>query len=1477
MIPRRRRNFTLPPALMATLSLVLLTGGSVSAQGPATPTPQASAGTQASPGPQASPSPHASPSPQASAPAPTTNPARPTNRAPSAAAGPAEDWPTFLHDSQRTAGSAETTIAPGNAGQLGRSWALKTGGPIAASATVVAGTAYVGSWDGFEYAVDAATGAVKWKTSLGTTTGGGACFPKAAGISSAPTVLNGVVYLGGGDSNWYALDANTGAVLWTVPTGDNSAAGGHYNWSSPLLYNGFAYIGISSLGDCPLVQGQLLRVNLATHQVVNTYNAVLPGSIGGGIWTTPAVDAGTNTIFVTTGTTSGLNEPMAQAMVSLDATTLAVKGYWTVPPAQAGVDSDWGTSPILFSDAAGHPLVAGINKGGWAYAFNRNNISAGPVWQQLVALGGTCSTCGDASVSSGAFGNGLLYLAGGNTTINGAGAPGFVRALDPATGRFVWEHATTAPVVPALAYANGMVLAAAGATLEVLDAASGTRLYSYTTGAAIYGSPSVSGGKIFVGSTDGNEYAFGLTAANPPPPDPNCPPGWTCQDIGAPLPAGQEAVQGGNWNIQAGGAGVRGTADQFRLMTRPVAGDAQISAGLTLQQATNPAAQAGLMIRQVNDPGSPYYAVFRTPGTGVTVQYRAQFGGATTTVQSAAKGLPVYLALQRRGDHFQAATAADGIHYTLIPGTDATVVLPAAAMVGLAASSDVNGTSGAARFAGVAVGTPGPPPAAPPPPSACPAGFACRDVGNPLQVGDQTLAGGTWTVSGGGNDIANYSDQFHYVWQPMAGDTTVIARVATQTNTSPGAKAGIMLRQSTDPGSPFYGVFVTPGNGIQVLYRATQGLRVSPPVRTIPGTAPAYFQVQRSGNVFSVFTSTDGVNWTYLLDSARTLYGGATLAGLAVSSQAAGQKGVATFTGVSVAANAPAPPVACSAGWSCADIGYPSPGGEQSFGNGVWTIGAGGTDIWGPYDSFHYVWQPLAGDGSFSARVATQTNTDPYAKAGVMLRQSADPGAPFFAALATPGSGIVVQYRATQGGDAVQATVLPGAVPVYLAVGRSGNIFSAYTSADGTAWTPIAGSSVALFGGPALAGMAATSHNTANVSSVTFDHVTLSTNAQPPAWSCFTVWSCQDIGQPSPAGSQTLNNGTWQIQGGGSDIWQNSDEFRYVWQSVAADGTVTAHVTAQTNTDPWAKAGVMLRQSADPAAPYYFALVTPANGIQVQYRPSQGAPAVELTGFPATLPKYLRVARSGNILCSYTSDDAATWNYVRGSCIALAGITGAIYGGLAVTSHNGLALSTVTMDSVTITATAPAPPIFCPAGWNCADIGNPGPPGDQSLNNGTWSVEAGGSDIWGNSDQFHYVWQQLPGDGGASGRLVSLGNTDAWAKGGMMLRQTADADSAYYAVFVTPGNGMVVQYRAAKGGASATAATVAGTAPAYIRVTAAAGSFTAFTSTDGVTWTAIPGSTVAIGMTGPMLAGMAVTSHHGGTICQATFDNVRVG
>ena len=179
-------------------------------------------------------------------------------------------------------------------------------------------------------------------------------------------------------------------------------------------------------------------------------------------------------------------------------------------------------------------------------------------------------------------------------------------------------------------------------------------------------------------------------------------------------------------------------------------------------------------------------------------------------------------------------------------------------------------------------------------------------------------------------------------------------------------------------------------------------------------------------------------------------------------------------------------------GWTGVDIGSPPIAGSDSLSNGIWTISGSGRDIGGTADQLHLVWQPLAADGGISARVLTQTNTNSRARAGVMLRQSTDAGAPFYALVVTPGAGLFVLQRPIANANVVTISSLPGTVPAYVSVLRSGSIVTAYTSTDGVGWTPVAGSSEVLgVSGTVLAGMAVTSHNTSALSTATFDNVSL--------------------------------------------------------------------------------------------------------------------------------------------------------------------------------------------------------------------------------------------------------------------------------------------------------------------------------------------------------------------------------------------------
>lgn len=130
-------------------------------------------------------------------------------------------------------------------------------------------------------------------------------------------------------------------------------------------------------------------------------------------------------------------------MVALDGATLAVKSPWTLPQSHTVSDSDWGNTPILFADSANNALVAATNKNGYGYAFDRANVGNGPVWSTQIANGGSTPQNGDGSVSSGAFGNGMLFMAGGHPTINGTSYNGSVRALNPGTGAVLWAARRT--------------------------------------------------------------------------------------------------------------------------------------------------------------------------------------------------------------------------------------------------------------------------------------------------------------------------------------------------------------------------------------------------------------------------------------------------------------------------------------------------------------------------------------------------------------------------------------------------------------------------------------------------------------------------------------------------------------------------------------------------------------------------------------------------------------------------------------------------------------------------------------------------------------------------------------------------------------------------------------------------------------------------------------------------------------------------
>ena len=189
---------------------------------------------------------------------------------------------------------------------------------------------------------------------------------------------------------------------------------------------------------------------------------------------------------------------------------------------------------------------------------------------------------------------------------------------------------------------------------------------------------------------------------------------------------------------------------------------------------------------------------------------------------------------------------------------------------------------------------------------------------------------------------------------------------------------------------------------------------------------------------------------------------------------------------------------------------------------------------------------------------------------------------------------------------------------------------------------------------------------------------------QPPSGTLPSPWVAQDVGSVGVAGSASYASGTFTVSGSGADIWGTADAFQYVDQPLSGDGQITAHVVSQSNTDPWAKAGVMIREDTSAGSRYAAVFVTPANGIAFEWRTAAGGGSTYAAA-TGTVPIWLRLARSGGTFTASTSSDGTTWTLVGTAILAM---NSAAVTGLAVTSHNNSLLSNVTVES---TAIAPLP------------------------------------------------------------------------------------------------------------------------------------------------------------------------------------------
>ena len=365
-------------------------------------------------------------------------------------------------------GPAHTGTYPGADGSFGGvRWRFQTGAPVRSSPVVAAGTLFVGSSDGFLYALDAATGVLRWRAEAGSP------------ITSSPAVSGDVVIAGTRDGRYLAFAAATGAPAWQVSGGRDLPMPWGYEsgdlWtSSPAIYQSTAYL---AGGD-----GVLRAVDLRSGQ--ERWRA----DVGARLRSSPA----TNGRLVVLGAADGKVHAF-DAATGRRAWAFATAGV-TLNSANFGYDRRTVQSSPALDDST---AFVGA-RDGFLYAID---LATGRERWHFDHQVSWCNT-------SPATADGVVY-AGSSDGL-------FVQAVSAGAGRELWRARTQGIVWGSPAVTARTVYAPDGTgRVYAFDRATGNQLWVWRSGARVFSSPVADGGTLYVGSDDGALYALAIDANRP--------------------------------------------------------------------------------------------------------------------------------------------------------------------------------------------------------------------------------------------------------------------------------------------------------------------------------------------------------------------------------------------------------------------------------------------------------------------------------------------------------------------------------------------------------------------------------------------------------------------------------------------------------------------------------------------------------------------------------------------------------------------------------------------------------------------------------------------------------------------------------------------------------------------------------------------------------------------------------------------------
>jgi RHS repeat-associated protein len=714
-----------------------------------------------------------------------------------------------------------------------------------------------------------------------------------------------------------------------------------------------------------------------------------------------------------------------------------------------------------------------------------------------------------------------------------------------------------------------------------------------------------------------------------------------------------------------------------------------------------------------------------------------------------------------------------------------------------------------------------------------PSSWLNRDVGSVAIAGSATFANGTFTVNGSGHGIAGTADGMHFVYQPLTGDGTIIAEVASLSSSS---QAGVMMRATLGPSS-IYGAGLDNGN-YSYFYDRTSTGGSGADVGYLSATVPGWVELVRSGNTISSYTSANGVTWTQVgttqtISMAQNVY-----VGLFVTSEYNTSLATGTFANVSVSSSATPAPVITSLSATTGAVGSQIVISGSGFGatQGSSLVLLNGTAVTINSWSATTIVMTIptgATTGLLVVSVAPSMNdSNP-----VMFEVTTQPlptgwldqdiGTVAIAGSATYASGTFTVKGSGQG----IAGTADGMHFVYQPLSGNGTIIAQVTSVS-------SGAQVGVMIRDTLSAGTTYGATTANGNySYFYDRTSTGGSGTDAGYVSATIpcWVEVTLNGGTISSYTSANGVTWTQVGTTQTISMAQNVYvglfvSSVYNSSLATGTF-ANVSVSSSATP---APVITSLSA----------TTGAVGSQI---------VISGSGFGATQGSSL-------VLLNGTAVTINSWS---ATTIVMTIPTGATTGLLVVSVAPSMNDSNPVMFEVT---TQPLP-----TGWLDQDIGTVAIAGSATYASGTFTVKGSGQGIAGTADGMHFVYQPLSGNGTIIAQVTSV---SSGAQVGVMIRDTLSAGTTYGATTAN-GNYSYFYDRTSTGGSGTDAGYVSATIPCWVEVTLNGGTISSYTSANGVTWTQV-GTTQTISMAQNVYVGLFVSSVYNSSLATGTFANVSV-